>query len=78
MNYSKRDFMHKVHVLMEGDDLSIAFQEIKSKIAQRIVMTKPEQSDDRERLYYLTQAVDELQKVLRDYVNEIEQEQEGD
>lgn len=74
---NKHNLMHKVHALMEGDDLPLAFNEIKLKIAQRIIMTQPDKADERERLYYLTQAVDELQMKLREYVHEIEKEQEG-
>lgn len=61
---------------MEGGDLSQVLDEIKGDIALSIVRTAFDQKVEREELYMLTRAVDNLKVKLQEYVNEYDKSQE--
>lgn len=68
--------LYKIKNLMEGGDLSQVLDEIKGDIALSIVRTAFDQKVEREELYMLTRAVDNLKVKLQEYVNEYDKSQE--
>ncbi|ELO4930464.1 hypothetical protein QUR06_000261 [Escherichia coli] len=53
----------------EWDIFLFAFNAIKEDTALDIIRTNPDESEKREKLYYLTLAINELEKKLQDCVN---------
>lgn len=67
---------YKIAALMEGDDLSIVFSEIKRKLAQDIINTKPDEVSIRNEKYWLVNSIKTLEKEFQGYVNDISRMEE--
>lgn len=64
---------YKVSTIMEGEEISLLFQQVKTDIASQIIRTKPNDADKREELYYITQGLDYLERKMTEYANEIKE-----
>lgn len=66
---------YKVSTIMEGEEISLLFQQIKTDIAAQIIRTKPNDAEKREELYYITQGIDFLERKMTEYANEIKEKE---
>ena len=64
---------YKVSTIMEGEEISLLFQQVKNDLANQIIRTKPNDADKREELYYITQGIDYLERKMTEYANEIKE-----
>ena len=64
---------YKVSTIMEGEEISLLFQQVKNDLANQIIRTKPNDADRREELYYITQGIDYLERKMTEYANEIKE-----
>ena len=64
---------YKVSTIMEGEEISLLFQQVKNDLANQIIRTKPNDTDKREELYYITQGIDYLERKMTEYANEIKE-----
>ena len=64
---------YKVSTIMEGEEISLLFQQVKNDLANQIIRTKPNDADRREELYYITQGLDYLERKMAEYANEIKE-----
>ncbi|MGL5013147.1 MAG: hypothetical protein ACRC6V_02495 [Bacteroidales bacterium] len=62
---------YKIAALMEGDDLSIIFDEMKRKLAMEIINTDPDDVSMRNEKYWLVRSIKTLEKEFQGYVNDI-------
>lgn len=76
IDYHLEAVREKVAILMEGDDLSFIFEEIKKKIALEIVNTLPEEVDRRNEKYQLVRGIKALEQQLQGYVNDVTRNKE--
>ena len=73
MKHELKQLMYKVSTLLEGEEISLLFQQVKTDIASQIIRTKPNDADKREELYYITQGLDYLERKMTEYANEIKE-----
>lgn len=66
---------YKVSTIMEGEEISLLFLQIKNDIAAQIIRTKPNDADKREELYYITQGIDYLERKMTEFANEIKEKE---
>lgn len=64
---------YKVSAIMEGEEISLLFQQAKTDIAAQIIRTKPNDADRREELYNIAQGIDYLERKMTEYANEIKE-----
>lgn len=64
---------YKVSTIMEGEEISLLFQQAKTELATQIIRTKPNDGLKREELYYITQGLDYLERKMTEYANEIKE-----
>lgn len=64
---------YKVSTIMEGEEISLLFQQAKTDIASQIIRTKPDDATKREELYYITQGLEYLERKMTEYANEIKE-----
>lgn len=77
MDFAIDALKYKVSTLMEGEEISLLFQQIKNDIATQMLHTKPTERDKREELYYLSQGVNLLECKMTEYKNDIEEINNG-
>lgn len=71
MNNELRSVVTQLRQMQEGGGLPLLFEDIKKDVAARMVQTEYHQVDERNRLYMITQALNELEAKLQDYVNQL-------
>lgn len=71
-----RQVMYRVKDAMEGEDLSIIFQEIKDDLSQQILRTRPGEKEAREELYWQSYGLTLLERKMQEYVNDLTKENE--
>lgn len=76
MESNLKELMYRVNGLMEGEDLSTLFSEIKKDLSNQIVMTKMDEKDKREDLYYMIHGLNLLEAKMQECVNEVTKENE--
>lgn len=64
---------YKVSTVMEGEEISLLFQQVKTDIAAQIIRTKPNDAEKRDELYYIAQGIDYLERKMTEYANEIKE-----
>ena len=65
---------HRVRDMVERDDFSILFNEIRKDIAQRILQTGVNQKEERENLYLMSHGLTLLEMKLQEFANEFSKE----
>lgn len=73
MNSAIASLKYKVNTIMEEGEVSLLFQQIKNDIATQMLHTKPNESEKREELYYLSQGLNLLERKMTEYKNDIEE-----
>ena len=76
MKHELKQLMYKVSTLLEGEEISLLFQDIKSDISNQIMNTKPTENEKREELYYMSYGITLLERKMTELSN-IANEQEN-
>lgn len=70
------ELMYKVKQLLEGEEISLLFQDIKHDISSQIMTTKPDESGKREELYFMSYGISLLERKMTELSNMTIQENE--
>lgn len=76
MKHELRQLMYKVSNLLEGEEISLLFNDIKLDISSKILNTKPEDSEKREELYFMSYGITLLERKMTELSNDYKQENE--
>lgn len=74
MKHELGQLMYKVSQLLEGEEISLLFSDIKHDISNKIMTTKPEESDKREELYFMSYGITLLERKMTELSNDYSQE----
>lgn len=64
MKSELKQLMYKVSTLLEGEEISLLFEDIKLDISNQLMNTKPAESDKREELYYMSYGITLLERKM--------------
>lgn len=76
MKTELKQLMYKVSTLLEGEEISLLFQDIKHDISNQIMTTKPNETEKREELYFMTYGITLLERKMTELSNLVSQENE--
>lgn len=76
MKHELKQLMYKVSTLLEGEEISLLFQDIKLDISNKILNTKPDDSEKREELYFMSYGITLLERKMTELSNDFKQENE--
>lgn len=76
MDFAIDALKYKVSTIMEGEEISLLFQQIKNDIATQMLHTKPNEVEKREELYFITQGINFLERKMTGYHNDIKEMEE--
>lgn len=68
--------LYKVNCLIEGEEILLLFNDIKSDISLQISNTKPNEGQKREELYFMTYGITLLERKMTELSNDFKQENE--
>lgn len=71
-----RQLMYKVSQLLEGEEISLLFNDIKLDISTQIMTTKPDEAGKREELYFMSYGINLLERKMNELSNLANQETE--
>lgn len=74
MKHELKQLMYKVSQLLEGEEISLLFSDIKHDISNQIMTTKPEEKDKREELYFMSYGISLLERKMTELSNDYVQE----
>lgn len=74
MKSELEQLMYKVSQLLEGEEISLLFEDIKHDISSQIMTTKPSESEKREELYFMTYGITLLERKMTELANLVPQE----
>lgn len=69
MKHELAQLMYKVRDLLEGEEISLLFNDIKHDISNQIMTTKPEESGKREELYFMSYGISLLERKMTELSN---------
>lgn len=61
--------LYKVSQLLEGEEISLLFSDIKHDISSQIMTTKPTDSEKREELYFMSYGITLLERKMTELSN---------